>query len=600
MFRETFIEFKRANRGWGNNIIYLMLLFFMLSPNIFAETGGLDLFSQSFGPYFMDKGSDTQTVIDRLTEQLTTEPYRAELYYYLARAYANQGWHEKSSQYLSQWIKLSNNGIVVKGQYAFVLDEGNDKVLAIDTNTRQVVRKIDVDWLPRKIVPTPDGYKLYVTNSLANSVSAISTEKMGVTKTIKAGNMPWNGESSPQGDRVYVTNLRSDDISVIDTKTNTLLENVKAGQGPWGIAISPDGHRLFVSNQNSQDIRVIDTGNYNIVDVISIGTHPRDIALAPDDSNKLYAVDMGISGDEVEIYVVDLEDSQVLNSMNVPVADDPLLTRLQQMSLEDKLKLICSFAQAGGKSRGDNVRPGIDNPPYLSIKPRSSNASSRPLTDKDPTSEWDGLPMGGPLLMEQGPATDEYVNVPAASNERPMPSPKTETRSSPASPQGVDSGEKKVMRIIVVVKHDTLWKISMDNYGMASNGIYKAIQSLNPAVNDVNTIYAGQKIKLPAIDDANPVTDASPATNAQTTYTRAPGERKVVVVKPNDNLFRIALKNYGTVNDNIYAAILQANPRIKDINKIIIGQKITLPDLSYESSEDNAKAFAQAGGLAVR
>jgi len=51
------------------------------------------------------------------------------------------------------------------------------------------------------------------------------------------------------------------------------------------------------------------------------------------------------------------------------------------------------------------------------------------------------------------------------------------------------------------------------------------------------------------------------------------------MVKRDDNLFRIAMNNYGIVNEEIYAAILRANPQITDLSCIMIGQRILLPTL---------------------
>ena len=70
---------------------------------------------------------------------------------------------------MNQWVKLSNIDILVKDSHAFMVDERNDEVLVIDTATKQVVRKINVGWFPRKMVPTPDGARLYVTNALAKT-----------------------------------------------------------------------------------------------------------------------------------------------------------------------------------------------------------------------------------------------------------------------------------------------------------------------------------------------------------------------------------------------------------------------------------------------
>ena len=551
----------------NSKFFFLVLSLIVLSGFIRIASGDMTL--PGFGPRLEGEAGDVQTNIDRLTRQLYSEPYKAELYYHLAQAYSKQGWSDKAAQCMSQWIKLINSDMVVKDPYTFVIDKENDKVLAVDNATKQVVREIDVGWSPRSAIPTPDGSRLYVTNALSDNVSAISTEKIALTNIIKTGRMPWNGTSSPQGDRVYITNLKSDDVSVIDTEKDAVVETVKVGQGPWGIAVSPDGHRLYVSNQDSRDIKVIDTGSYSIVDVIAVGTHPRDIALAPDDENKLYAVDSDIVSDEIEIYVIDLGDARIASALNVPATNDPLLSRLEAKSLEDKLALIGSSSKAREKRIAD---PRIELALRQALMPRHPNPSSRPLAARDVTMKPIELPVGGPLelagpepdtdakiladdleaLMDTEPTMELYAKVPSASTKRSTP------LKEPDEPTKV---ERRVLRIIIIVENDTLWAICMSNYGMANTGIFREIQALNPRIKNINVIYVGQRIKLPMLE-------------TETLY-----EGKFVIVEPNQNLFRIALNNYGIVDERTYDAILRANPLIRDPNEIWVGQRITLPAL---------------------
>jgi YVTN family beta-propeller protein len=566
------------SKNWGYLAI-LLLIMFSFSSYSTADTAQS---AQSIAPY---PGGDmgAQTLIDEISNRLAAEPYRAELYYNLARAYDMQGWHDKAAHYMNQWIEISNNDTFMKGSHAFVLDEKNDRILVIDKATRKVVRRIDVGWYPKSMIPTPDGDQLYVTNALANTISVVNTNELSVTDTIEAGRMPWNGEASPQGDRIYVTNLKGDSVSVIDIEDNTILETVKVGRAPWGIAISPDGRRLYVSNQNSRDIQVVDTGSYSIVDVISVGTHPRDIALAPDDKSKLYAVDKNVVSDEIEIYVVDLDSPRVLKSLNVPSIETSLLGRYGQMSLEEKLTLLCGDNRPVEKTEKRVPKPRLDSAPTLVAAPPASSQPPRPVTTRDASPEAVELPMGGPAPLAGKPLLQAYVKVPVAPASTPLPSQESEQvdvehesvatvpKSLPMPEEAPEreeapgeeaiKQEKQILRIIIVVRHDTLWRLSINNYGVANNDVYKEIQDVNPVIKDPNKIYVGQEIKFPVLN----------------TYKAFEG--RSVIVKSKDNLYRIALNNYGRANRRVYAEILKANPRIRDITLIEVGQRIVLPTI---------------------
>ena len=570
MFGEYNMRYGASVRRWS----YLMVLLFVmlsLSSIAIAETSPSDLFLQTIGPRLHGPEGNVQSVIDQLSKRLTAEPYRAELYYHLANAYEIQGWNDKAAQYMNQWVRLSNPEMLTQGHHAFVLDEKNDAILVIDKATKQVVRKIDVGWSPKKLIPTPDGNQLYVTNALSNSISVIDTKEMSVTDNIKAGRMPWNGKASPQGDRVYVTNLKSNDVSVIDVADNSVLETVSVGNGPWGIAVSPDGHRLYISNQNSQDIQVIDTGSYSVVDVITVGNHPRDIALAPDDANKLYAIDSNLLSDEIEIYVVDLGNTQVAKRINVPATNDPLMRSFEQMSLKDKLALLKDVDTPDAVAPKRIPKPTLRGIPALVAVSHPLSQPFRPVIASGSMPEEVALPMGGPMaLVGPEPILQAYVKVPVTSINNRITSPSKQTApQEPVQQNETPKQGKRILRIIVVVQNDSLWKISMNNYGTYSNDILAAIQDANPDIKNPDRIYLGQKIKLPVL-------------NTYKTY-----EGKSVKVKANDNLFRIAMRNYGIVCKEIYAEIQKANPRVKDINLIETGQRIvlpTIPDFPFRDS----------------
>lgn len=581
MFGEYNVGFGASVRRWS----YLMVsLFVMLSLSSIAitDTTPSELFLQTIGPSLHGPEGNVQSVIDQLSKRLTAEPYRAELYYHLANAYEIQGWNDKAAQYMNQWVRLSNPEMLTQGNHVFVMDEKNDAILVIDRTTKQVIRKIDVGWSPKKLIPTPDGSQLYVTNALSNNVSVIDTKEMSVTDIIKAGRMPWNGKASPQGDRVYVTNLKSNDVSVIDVVDNTVLETVSVGNGPWGIAVSPDGHRLYISNQNSQDIQVIDTGSYSVVDVITVGNHPRDIALAPDDENKLYAIDNNMLSNEIEIYVIDLGNTQVAKRINVPATNDPLMRSFGQMSLKDKLALLKDVDTPGAATPKRIPKPALRGIPALVAVSHPLSQPFRPIIASGSMPEEVMLPMGGPMtLVGPEPILQVYVKVPITSinsrirslSESEQTVTEKESRFSvpqePAGQNEIPRQGRRILRIIIVVQNDSLWKISMKNYGAYSDDILAAIQDTNPDIKNPDRIYLGQKIKLPVL-------------NTYKAY-----EGKTVKVEANDNLFRIALRNYGTISEKIYAEIQKANPRVKDITLIRTGQRIvlpTIPDFPFRDS----------------
>ena len=164
----------RTRRGHIFCLVAAAIMLSMLLCHAFADTNQSDFFLRNPDQHSESVEGRLQTRIDQLSKQLTSEPYKVELYYHLARAYSRQGWYDKAAQYTSQWIKFSNKDMVIRGPQAFMVDEKNDRVLVVDTMTNQVVKEINVDWLPKRMALAPGKDQIYVTNALSNTVSSIN------------------------------------------------------------------------------------------------------------------------------------------------------------------------------------------------------------------------------------------------------------------------------------------------------------------------------------------------------------------------------------------------------------------------------------------
>ncbi|WP_440945625.1 PKD domain-containing protein [Methanosarcina sp. T3] len=157
-------------------------------------------------------------------------------------------------------------------------------VSVIDTAINEVTATVDVGdkYSPCGIAVTPDGKKLYVADRDINGVSVIDTSTNTVTATISAGINPLGVVVTPDGTRVYVTNRYSNTVSVIDTATNKVIATAKTGLGPCGVTINRAGTKLYVTNCESNTISIIDTGSNTVTATVPAGKWPMGVAVTPD------------------------------------------------------------------------------------------------------------------------------------------------------------------------------------------------------------------------------------------------------------------------------------------------------------------------------
>ncbi|MGH7908349.1 MAG: YncE family protein, partial [Thermodesulfobacteriota bacterium] len=104
---------------------------------------------------------------------------------------------------------------------------------------------------------TPDGTKLYASDSFNNTVSVMNLSINEVIAILDVGNGPSSMAITPDGSKAYVANSGSDSnpgntVSVIDISTDKVVSTVNLEVGsvpsrPNGLAITPDGSRVYVT-----------------------------------------------------------------------------------------------------------------------------------------------------------------------------------------------------------------------------------------------------------------------------------------------------------------------------------------------------------------
>ena len=108
-------------------------------------------------------------------------------------------------------------------------------VVSVPTNS--LVAAIPVGISPIWSAVTPDGTRLYVSNTFSNSVSVIDTATNTVIATVPVGTAPQTLAVTPDGTSVYVLNAASSTVSVIEISTNTVTATIPITT-PFGIVIA--------------------------------------------------------------------------------------------------------------------------------------------------------------------------------------------------------------------------------------------------------------------------------------------------------------------------------------------------------------------------
>jgi LysM repeat protein len=167
-------------------------------------------------------------------------------------------------------------------------------------------------------------------------------------------------------------------------------------------------------------------------------------------------------------------------------------------------------------------------------------APSQPLVKRSPFARPPASVLASPRLT---PSRPPAIRVAPASPAAPIAKPRAKAPIAPAA-----SAKRNV---ITVQPGDSLWKLATQTLGQGLR--WRDLLAVNPGILNPNHIVAGTQLYLPA------------SLPTATKFT----------VRPGDTLSQIAQSQLGHAS---YAAcIAQANPAIRDANRIYPGQSLLLP-----------------------
>ncbi|MFF5705216.1 PQQ-binding-like beta-propeller repeat protein [Streptomyces sp. NPDC012794] len=190
--------------------------------------------------------------------------------------------------------------------HVYVIDTRSNRVLEIGTTA--------VGGGPEKVVVTPDGARLYVTNAF-KYVSAVNIAKKSVTnipydKSELSPDILYGEAIAPDGKHAYVAvqnPFHGDKVSVIDTATNEASASIKVNR-PDQVVINPKGKRLYVSDSKG-GLSVIDTVDNQVIATMRLNEPANGMAVTPD-GKRLY-----VTGDSGTLSVVNLTKRKIVRTI---------------------------------------------------------------------------------------------------------------------------------------------------------------------------------------------------------------------------------------------------------------------------------------------
>ena len=191
----------------------------------------------------------------------------------------------------------------------YVPNSLSNTVDVIDPATFKVVDQFTVGALPQHVVPAYDLALLYVTNDAANSLTVINPRTAQPVRTIPVDD-PYNMYFTPDGRDAIVVAERLQRLDFRDAHSFALVKSVSTPcLGVDHMDFTADGTKALVSCEFSSQLLELDVGHMRVLRVFSAPglRMPQDVKLSPD-GRVFYVADMLANG----VWIVDARTFHVI------------------------------------------------------------------------------------------------------------------------------------------------------------------------------------------------------------------------------------------------------------------------------------------------
>ena len=194
----------------------------------------------------------------------------------------------------------------VLGQYperVYVPNTLSNTVDVVDPATCTVEKTLQVGQVPHHITPSWDLSELYVYNTQANFLSVIDPATSDVVGEVPIED-PYNMYFTPDGSETIVVAERFRRLDFLDRETWEPIASVTIEHpGIDHLAFSRDGSYLVGSSEFSGWISKVDIGSHSVVGELSVGGLPIDVVRDPHEDNVMYVANQGLHG----VHVIDAD-----------------------------------------------------------------------------------------------------------------------------------------------------------------------------------------------------------------------------------------------------------------------------------------------------
>jgi YVTN family beta-propeller protein len=185
-------------------------------------------------------------------------------------------WRFATNQERTHMIVASRDGRTL-----FTTNMGSHTVSIIERSADGTARQavVNVGRGPEGLDLTPDGRRLWTSNSEDGSVSVVDVATKALVKTFDIGTRRSNRlKFTPDGALALVSDITAGELVVVDVKSQTVKTRLAIGRGASGILVVPDGSRAYVAAASERKLVVVDLKSLAVTGQVATGGGPDGMA----------------------------------------------------------------------------------------------------------------------------------------------------------------------------------------------------------------------------------------------------------------------------------------------------------------------------------
>jgi YVTN family beta-propeller protein len=208
--------------------------------------------------------------------------------------------HDPSNLYYYDGANMLSPTVAGDPARIYVPNTLSNSVTVIDPSTYRVIQTFPVGIEPQHVTPSWDLKTLWVENDKGNSLTPIDPRTGAVGPAVPVED-PYNLYFTPDGTRAVVMAEALRRMDFRDGRTMALEKSLPVPcSGLNHLDFSPDGRTAVASCEFDGHLLLIDIANETVLQSIDVGGMPQDVKLSPD-ATVYYVADMKLDG----VHVID-------------------------------------------------------------------------------------------------------------------------------------------------------------------------------------------------------------------------------------------------------------------------------------------------------